>query len=481
MKYRPMESDAIVVGSGPNGLAAALTLAQAGCRVRVFEAQPTIGGGARSGELTRPGFLHDLCSAIHPLAAASPFFRSLPLAGDGLRWIQPEVALAHPLDDGTAAAVFPSLDATCSDLGADGAAYHRLMAPLLDRWEELADEVLQPVLHLPRHPLLMAGFGMGAMRSASGLARNRFRNERARALIAGLAAHSFLPLEAPASASFALVLGAAAHAVGWPLPQGGAQKITDAMAARLQMLGGRVETNQPVDDVRVLPPARAVLLDLTAWEAARVARHVLPDGYRRHLEHFPHSPGVYKVDYALDGPIPWKADVCRRAGTVHLGGPLAEIAASERQVAHGALPPRPFVLLAQPSLFDPTRAPAGQHTAWAYCHAPLGCATNLTGVIEAQIERFAPGFRQRILARCSSGPPDLERRNANLAGGDISGGSMHFWRLLARPTLRFVPSRTPVRGLYLCSSSTPPGGGVHGMCGYHAARAALGRELRHDP
>ena len=466
-----------MVGAGPNGLAAALTLARAGRSVRLVEAETTVGGGARSGELTLPGFVHDLGSAIHPLAVASPFFKTLPLARHGLEWIQPEIAVAHPFDDGTAAALYPSLEQTCAGLGEDGAAYRRLMAPFVRRWQPLAEEFLQPMLHVPRHPFLLGGFGLAALQPAAGLARRLFRGEHARGLFAGLAAHSFLPLEAPASAAFGLVLGASGHAVGWPLPRGGAQKISDALAALLRELGGEIETGRRVADVRELPASRAVLLDLTAWGAARVAGSALPPTYRRKLERFPHGPGIFKVDYALDGPIPWRADLCRRAGTVHLGGSLQEVADGERAVANGQTPARPFVLLAQQSLFDPSRAPAGKQTAWAYCHLPNGSQADMATAIEAQIERFAPGFKALILSRQDSGPVPLEAGNANLVGGDINGGSSRLWRLLARPVLSANPYRMPGKGLYLCSSSTPPGGGVHGMCGFHAARAALAREL----
>ena len=470
--------DAVVVGSGPNGLAAALKLAQSGRSVRVLEAEAIIGGGARSGELTLPGFVHDLGSAIHPMGLGSPFFSKLPLEQHGLEWIQPEVAVAHPFDDGSAAALYPSLERTCVELAEDSDAYGKLMSPLVKHWRALVDEFLQPMLHVPRHPFLLANFGLSALQPASFLVRRHFRGEHARGLFAGLAAHSFLPLEAPASAAFGLVLGMMGHTVGWPLPRGGSQKISNALASLLREWGGEIETERRVRSLDELPPARATFLDLTAWNASRVVGARVPASYRRRLERFPHGPGIFKLDYALNGPIPWKADACRRAGTVHLGGSLEEVAESERAVARGKAPVRPFVLLAQQSLFDATRAPVGKQTAWAYCHVPFGCKEDMTNAIESQIERFAPGFKDTILARRASGAAQLESDNANLVGSDISGGSTDLWHLVSRPTLSFCPYRMPGSGLYLCSSSTPPGGGVHGMAGYHAARAALSRELR---
>jgi phytoene dehydrogenase-like protein len=470
--------DAVVVGSGPNGLAAAVTLARAGRSVLVLESQPTIGGGARSGELTLPGFVHDRCSAIHPMAAGSPFFRALSLDRYGLEWIHPELPVAHPLDEGSAAVLCRSLEETCSMLGRDGSAYRRLMAPLIDHWERLAEEFLKPMLHIPRRPLRFARFGLLAIQSAQRFARRVFLDEPARALFAGLAGHSLLPLDAAGSAAFGLVLGMVGHAVGWPLARGGSQKISDALAANLRELGGEIRTGCRVKNLGELPESRVVMLDVAVWQAARLASEILPARFRRRLERFPHGPGVFKLDYALDGPIPWRAKACGLAGTVHLGGTFAEIAAAERQVAAGEIPARPFVLLAQQSLFDSTRAPAGRHTVWAYCHVPFGCETDMTAAIEAQIERFAPGFAGRILARHTTSPAGFQASNENLAGGDISGGASHLFQLLARPTLTPCPYRLPAKGLYLCSSSTPPGAGVHGMCGYHAARAALARELR---
>ncbi len=441
----PIEYDAVIVGSGPNGLAAAITLARAGYSVLVCEANATIGGGARSAELTLPGFLHDVCSAVHPLAAGSPFFKSLPLERSVLTWIQPEIPLAHPLDDGSAACLHQDIDLTADQLRGDSRAYRRLMKPLARNWNELANEFLQPMLHLPRHPFALARFGIPAICPATLLAKSLFKHEPARALCAGIAAHSFLPLEAPASSAFALVLGLAGHAVGWPIPRGGSQQIANALANHLRELGGKIEINHRVEDLNDLPKSRAILLDMSVWEFLRIAGRRMPLRYRRRLESFRHAPGIFKIDYALGSPVPWKAEECRRAGTIHLGGTLDEIAAAERDISLGKIPERPFVLVAQQSLFDETRAPDGQHTLWAYCHVPFDCKMDMSEKIESQIERFAPGFRDCILARHKLSAADLGKSNPNLAGGD---------------------------GVYLCSASTPPGGGVHGMCGYHGARAA---------
>ena len=468
--------DAIVVGSGPNGLAAAITLARAGRSVLVLEAEDTIGGGARSAQLTLPGFVHDVCSAVHPLAAGSPFLSTLPLTEHGLEWIYPAAPVAHPFDDGTAALLERSVQETAESLGPDSSSYRRVMGPLVANWDKLSTQLLGP-FRPPRHPLLLARFGLHAIRSATGLARSRFQGERARALFGGLAAHSALPLEKSPTAAFALVLASAGHAVGWPIPKGGAQKISDALGSYLRSLGGEIVTSSRVQSIDDLPAGRAILFDLTPRQILGIAGKRLPTGYRRKLETYRYGPGAFKMDWALDGPIPWRAPDCGRASTVHLGGTLQEIAASERAVWEGRHPERPFVLLAQQSLFDESRAPSEKHTAWAYCHVPNGSSFDMTARIEAQIERFAPGFRDLVLARSAMSPLSLEEYNPNYVGGDINGGVQDLGQLFTRPTFRLVPYSTPVRGLYICSSSTPPGGGVHGMCGYHAARAALRRDL----
>ena len=473
--------DAVVVGSGPNGLAAAIRLAQHGLSVLVLEAKGRIGGGTRSAELTLPGYVHDTCSAVHPLAVGSPFFRTLPLENYGLRWIEPEFAVAHPLEGGRAAVLrrghgvsaSQSVAQTAEGLGADRGAYQRLMTSLAADWEVLAREFLRPLLHLPRHPLKLARFGLRALRSAQALAESWFVEDPARALLGGMAAHSFLALDQPGSAAFGLVLGMSGHAVGWPLPRGGSQQIANALAAQFRALDGEIVTHTPVESLDQLPMARAILLDLTPLQLLLIASSKLPSSYSRRLGQYRYGPGVFKLDYALSTPIPWRAAECARAGTVHVGGRFAEVAASEHSVAQGKPAEQPFVLLAQPSLFDPTRAPEGKHTAWAYCHVPHGSSVDMTERMETQIERFAPGFRDCILARHATNCAKFERENANLVGGDINGGAIDLWQLLARPVLSLTPYRTPVPGLYLCSSSTPPGGGVHGMCGFHAAEVAI--------
>ncbi len=464
--------DAVVVGAGPNGLAAAVELARRGRSVAVLEAEDRVGGGTRSDEITHPGFIHDLGSAIHPLGYASPFFASLPLEEHGLEWVHPPAPLAHPFDDGTAAVLERSTERTGATLGRDAEAYKNLMNPLSEDARRIQAS-LTGSLRAPRHPLALTSAGLRSLGSARGFAEAAFEGEKARALFAGNAAHSFLPLEKRPSALFGLVLGALGHAFGWPLPKGGSQSIADALASYLISLGGEIFTGVRVRSVDDVPKTRTVLFDVTPRQLLDIAGEHFTERYGGALKRYRYGPGVFKVDLALDGPIPWTAEESLRAGTVHLGGTLDEISAGEAAVARGEHPERPFVLLAQQSLFDPTRAPEGKHTVWAYCHVPNGSTFDMTERIEAQIERFAPGFRDRILARSAWGPADLERWNANLVGGDINGGLMDVRQLFARPMIRPNPYSTSAPGLYLCSSSTPPGGAVHGLCGFMAARSAL--------
>jgi phytoene dehydrogenase-like protein len=469
--------DAIVVGSGPNGLAAAITLARAGRSVVVYEGRPTIGGGMRSAELTLPGFVHDVCSTIQGTSVASPFFQGLDLAARGVDLVHPDAPLAHPLDDGRVAILERSVETTAAGLGVDERAYRRLFGPLVREADRILPLVLGPMLRFPDHPLAAARFGLPALWSSAGLARRRFRDDPARALFAGLSAHSMVALDRPTTAAFGLVLGITAHAYGWPLVRGGTQRLADGLAAELRALGGEIVTGRPVTSLADLPPARAILFDTSPQALVGIAGDRLPARYRRKLAGFRFGPGAFKVDWALDGPIPWRSAQVGRAGTVHLGGTMAQLAAAEDEVAHGRHPERPFVLLVQGSLFDATRAPAGRQTGWAYCHVPNGSSVDMADRIEAQVERFAPGFRDRILARTTSGPAALEAYNPNYVGGDINGGIQDLRQLITRPVARVDPYSTPARGLYLCSSSTPPGGGVHGMSGVHAARSALRREF----
>jgi phytoene dehydrogenase-like protein len=455
----------VVVGAGPNGLAAAVTLAQAGRSVRVIEAEATIGGGTRTAELTLTGFHHDLCSAIHPAAVASPFFRSLGLELD---LVEPPLPLAHPLDDGRVVVLRRSLHETAAALGTDADAYERTLGPLVPQFEELIPELMRPVVHRPRHALLLAAFARVGLRSATAVAQRRLETEEARALFAGAAAHSFLPLEFRGSAAFGLVLLLLAHATGWPFPRGGSQAIADALAERLFSLGGEIETSHAVRSLDELPRTALVLCDVTPRQLLALAGNRLPRRYRKRLARWRYGPGAFKLDYALDGPIPWRAPEVTEAGTVHVGGSLAEIAESERAAWEGRHAERPFVLLAQQSLFDDTRAPVGKHTAWAYCHVPNGSAVDMRERVEAQIERFAPGFRERVIACAVRNATEQERENENLVGGDISGGANTLGQVIRR-----LPYATPVPGLYLCSASTAPGAGVHGMCGHLAARAAM--------
>jgi phytoene dehydrogenase-like protein len=463
--------DAVVVGSGPNGLAAAITLAQAGRSVVVVEAADTIGGGVRSAELTQPGFVHDVCSAIHALARASLCFEKLPLAEHGLELVDSPAPMAHPLDDGTAVMLERSVEETATGLGRDGEAYRAVMALFVDQSANLVPFLLgrSP---LTRRPLLAARFGVRALRSAVGFAK-RFEDERARALFGGLAAHSIQDLRRPPTASFGLVLGLLAHTHGWPFVRGGSQQLADALASYLRSLGGQIELGRHVDSIDEFPGSRVTMLDLTPRQILSVAGHRLPGRYARALRRYRYGPGVFKVDWALDGPVPWTAEGCARAATVHIGGTLEEIVASEQAVWEGRAPERPFVLVAQQSLFDETRAPEGKHTLWAYCHVPNGSSADMTERIEAQIERFAPGFRDLIRERNVRGPAEIERHNENYVGGDINGGVQDLRQLYTRPAIRLNPYSTPVDGLYICSSATPPGGGVHGLCGYYAARSAL--------
>ena len=476
--FGPGSVDAIVVGAGPNGLAAAITLARAGRSVRVYEAAPEAGGGTRTAELTLPGFRHDVCSTILPLTLASPFFRTINLAARGVELVHPDAPIAHPLDGGRAVVLERSISATASGLGAeDGRAWRRLFAPLVRDADKIGYELLRPVAHLPRHPLALARFGLPALRSTEGLARAHFADDPARALFAGISAHSSLRLDRPLSASFGLVLAMWAHAIGWPMIRGGAGALAPALVAELEAAGGEVVTGHRVVDIAELPPARAILFDTAPRQLLAIAGDRLPGRARRHAERFRHAPGVFKVDWALDGPIPWTADGPRRAATIHLGGTLDEIAAGESAVASGRHPDRPYVLLAQYAPWDTTRAPAAKTTAWAYCHVPGGSTVDMTARIEAQVERFAPGFRDRIIGRATHGPAAMEAYNENYVGGDINGGAEDIRQVVLRPWPALDPYHVG-DGIYLCSSSTPPGGGVHGMSGMLAAQSGLRHDLR---
>jgi phytoene dehydrogenase-like protein len=460
-----------VIGSGPNGLSAAIVLAQAGLQVEVLEAESTPGGGARTLELTLPGFLHDAGSAVHPFAAGSPFFSSLPLHQHGLEWIHSPAPLAHPVDDGTAIVLERNLDDAARELGPDGNAWCRLVGPLARNWNTFIPDVLGPIVHVPRRAFLLASFGLRAIQPAMLLANSLFKDARTRALFAGCAAHSFLSLTEPLSASFGMLLGAAAHGPGWPIPRGGAQAISNAMISYLTTLGGAVHTSRRVYKLADLAPVDLTMCDVSPAQLLAIAGDRFTSTYRRALESHRLGPGSFKVDYALSSPIPWKAADCARAATIHLGGFAEEIAESEAAMRRNQHSERPFMIVSQPSLFDPTRAPEGKHVAWAYCHVPNGSTFNMLERMENQIERFAPGFHDCVLARRVFSPAGLESMNLNLTGGDIIGGSNSLLNLLFRPTLRGYPTSAP--DLFLCSSSTPPGGGVHGMCGYHAAKAAL--------
>jgi phytoene dehydrogenase-like protein len=465
--------DAVVVGAGPNGLAAAITLAREGLSVLVLEAGDTIGGGARSAELTLPGFVHDICSTIHPMGLASPFFRELRLEQHGLGWVHPDAPLAHPFDDGSAAVLERSTLATSQTLGEDSNAYLKLMDPLVADAGKIIKDILGPFPFPPSYPIAAVRFGLPALRSYSGLVESRFRGKRAQGMFAALAAHSFLPPARPVGAAFGLALGITAHAVGWPLAKGGSQKIVDAMATYLLSLGGEIVTSTYVHSFDQLPTASDYLFDITPRQLLEIAGDCFPTSYQRRLGKYRYGPGVFKIDWALSDPIPWKAPECSRAATVHLAGYLDSIVASENAIWHGEIVDEPFVLLVQPTLFDCERAPAGKHIGWAYCHVPHGSTVDMTSRIEAQVERFAPGFRDCIIGRSVMNTAMMQEHNPNYIGGDINGGVQDIGQLFTRPVARWSPYTTPNERIYLCSSSTPPGGSVHGMCGYHAAQAVL--------
>lgn len=470
--------DAVIVGSGPNGLAAGITLAREGLRVLILEARDTPGGGMRTAELTLPGFLHDVCSAVHPMALMSPFLSSLPLAKFGLEWAHPDILLAHPLDDGRAAALWQSVEQTAAALPeGDGARWSRLMAPLVPQARGLFGDLLGPLPLLPRHPFSLVRFGLSAMQSATGLARAKFRSPEAQALFGGNAAHSFLPLENYFTAAVGMALSLAGHAGGWPVARGGSGAITSALTRYFESLGGEIQCHSTVQDVRELPTASAVLFDTGPHTTARIASAWLPERYCQQLRRYRYGPGIFKMDYALSGPVPWTHPHCRTAGTVHLGGSLEQIAQAERGTCQGQAQERPFVLVGQQSVCDATRAPAGQHTLWAYAHVPAGSPLDYSGIITSQIERYAPGFRDLILASHAMSPQAVEAYNANNIGGDVIGGVMDLRQMFSRPTARWDPYTTPHPQLFHCSSATPPGAGVHGMCGYHAARSVLRRRF----
>lgn len=468
-----------IIGSGPNGLSAAIALAQAGVPVEVFEAEEIPGGGARTLPLTLPGFKHDFGSAVHPMAAASPFFATLPLADHGLEWVHGDFPLAHPLDDGSAVLLHRDLADQDRELGVDAKAWRSLVQPLVDNWDKFAQEALGPALRIPRHPVMMARFGVAAFQSARRLATHQFKSARTRALFAGMAAHSFLSLDDVLTSAIALVFAAVTPKAGWPIPRGGSQAMTQALIRTLEGAGGKLYTGIRVDAAAFRAwngPDAITLFDTSPRQLVDIAGDCLTPGFRKLMTSFKRGPGAFKIDYALSRPVPWRARDCRRAITLHLGGTLEEIAESERFVTEGRCPERPFVLVAQPSVFDPTRAPDGKHTLWAYCHVPNGSTADMTDRIEAQIERFAPGFRDCVMTRYVSTPAILERMDANLIGGDISGGAMNMKQLLLRPSALTYETSAP--NLFICSSSTPPGGGVHGMCGYRAAKVALARTGR---
>lgn len=471
-----MKYDAIVIGSGPNGLAAAIALAQRGKKVKIFEAASVVGGGMRSENLTLDGFIHDVCSTVDPLAVASPFFRSLNLERFGLRWIHSPAAAAHPLDTESAALLLASVDETAEQLGEDGKAYRELMGPLAKRWEDIFSEVLRPPLHFPKSPFLLARFGLKSITDAESFIKKNFRSPKARALLGGIAAHANLPLSRRGTNGISLMLTLAAHARGWPLVEGGSQQLANALVTCFRSLGGEIEVNHPVQTLRELPPSNSIFFDLTPAGILPIISSQIRVKDRNDFNNYRYGPGVFKMDWALSEPIPWADKKCALAATVHLGGTLEEIVESEHLPGLGKCPRKPFVLLTQPSLFDPSRSPTGKHTAWAYCHVPNGSEENMVERIEQQIERYAPGFKKIILKRISHTTSQMQMKNSNLVGGDISGGQMNLKRMLLGPLNSLNPYKLPVPSYYICSSSTPPGPGVHGMCGYNAVQAALAEE-----
>lgn len=471
----PTKYDAVIVGSGPNGLAAAIRLALEGLTVKVFEASQTIGGGMRTQELMQPGFHHDICSAIHPMAATSPFLKQLPLKKYGLDWIHPDYPAAHPLDDGPAAVLYKDFQKTAASLEQDEETYKSLISPLMENWNGLTKDFLGP-LGIPKHPFQMASFGLKGLQSAQSI-QKKYKSKRAKALFAGLAAHSILPLHAMASSAIGFVLGAAAHTVGWPMPKGGSQSLALAMAHYLEYLGGEIETDIEIQSIDQLPGSKAVLFDLTPRQVIKIAGDRLPSSYKKRLEKYTYGSGVFKTDYILKEPVPWADPECRKAGTVHLGGTFEEIAQAEAETDRGNHPEKPYVLVAQQSLFDETRTPDNRQTLWAYCHVPNGSNIDMTEAIENQIERFAPGFRDVIEQKKTMSTRQFHEYNANYIGGDINGGRQDIWQLFSRPLHLVNPYATPAKGIYFCSSSTPPGGGVHGMCGFHAANLVLKRDF----
>jgi len=472
-KIREAKYDAVVIGSGPNGLAAAITMAREGLSVKVFEASDTVGGGTRTKDLTLPGFRHDICSAIHPMAKTSPFLKTLPLEDYGLKWVYPEYPLAHPLDDDSAAVLYPSLTDTIASLGDDGRAYQKLFEPLVQNWDKLAQQLLGPLSFFPENPVLMAKFGLKALQSADGLARSVFTTPRAKALFAGLAAHSILPLDKISTSAIGLVLGAVGHVENWPFPKGGSHAITQAMVEYLKTLGGEIETGRHISSLAEIPTSKVIFFNTTPAQLLEIAGDYVPSRYADKVKNFEYGAGVFKIDLALDEPIPWRDKECRKAGTVHVGGSFEEIVASEQCLENSRHPEKPYVLVAQQSLFDDTRAPEAKHTCWAYCHVPSGSTKDMTEPILNQIERFAPGFRDIIIGKHTMNTQAMHNYNPNYIGGDINGGRQDITQLFTRPAGLIDPYHVPGTNMYISSSSTPPGGGVHGMCGYHAAKSAL--------